>query len=97
SPPVDDNLLDATFTTAWATVSAGTSAEAAAEPIIYYSQPHGASLYANQGQAPAGKPQTLDFYQTKSAELRGDTDADSFPLVPYAGIANADSRIVSLF
>ena len=101
SPAVEDNLLDKTLTTAWATVSpgvsAGAAAGAAAEPIIYYSQPHGASLYSNQGQAQAGKPQTLDFYQTKSGNLGGNTDADSFPLVPYAGITDADTGFLSLF
>ncbi len=85
SPPVIEILLDKTFTTSWVTVTPG-AGEVAAN--VYYSQPHGASLYANDGQADEKKLQTLNFYQTKMADLSGDTAADSFPVAAYAGVAS---------
>jgi len=97
SPSVNEILLDATFTTAWATMTGGSSTGSAATPIVYYSQPHGASLYANDGQAPTGKPQTLNFYQTKTADLGGDTNTDSFPLLPYTGVTGATQAFLSQF
>jgi hypothetical protein len=90
SPPVNEILLDNTFTTSWVTVTPGAELESvgAVTTNVYYSQPHGAALYANDGQASAEELQTLSFYQTKMADLGGNTAADSFPMVAYAGVAS---------
>src|SRR5262249_35769875 len=54
---------------------------------VYYSQPHRASLYANDAQSGVDRLQTLSYYQTKTADLGVNTAADSFPIVAYAGVA----------
>jgi hypothetical protein len=88
SPPVNEILLDNTFTTSWVTITPGVEAESAdaVTTNVYYSQPHGAALYANAGQAHVDELQTLDFYQTKMADLGGNTAADAFPMTAYAGV-----------
>jgi hypothetical protein len=90
SPPVDEILLDDLFTTAWVTVTPGAGGQSSerAAANVYYSQPHGAALYANEGQAGAEGLQTLSFYQTKMADLGGNTAAASFPLAAYAGVGS---------
>jgi hypothetical protein len=90
SPPVSEVLLDDTYTTAWATVTPG-EVNPPGVPNVYYSQPHGASLYVNNSETTDDdRPATLDFYRTKMADLGGATAGESFPLVPYAGVVVAD-------
>jgi hypothetical protein len=88
SPRVEPKLLDDTYTTSWATVTpaAPQSVEVDANNI-YYSQPHGASLFADVGTALATKegPPSLGFFLTKAADLGTPVSSQSYPLTPYRG------------
>ena len=101
SPPPLPQLLTASYTTCWATVTPK-PVPTPDDPVAgntFYSQPHGAALFGNVGLADAAGadkdgPPSLGFFQTRLADLGTATAAQSFPLTPYRGSRlfwNADS------
>jgi hypothetical protein len=95
TPPVTAVLMDRTFTTAWATLSPGEAAGGAATAArnVYWSQPHGASLFSGSGAgataatAAGAEPPALGYHPTPLAALGGAAAAASFPLTAFAGMA----------
>ncbi len=101
APAVEQELLGPEYTTAWATIERGSAPsggdaascadEVPTDPNVYFSQPDGASLFADKGQAARAanggdEPPALGFYPTKMADLAEPSVDRSFPLTPYAGI-----------